>query len=919
MQSPLRPDGSEPTPDALQRPSITRDRTGSRSGSISLASPPPVDPEPAYIAASAASQIATSDHRSQTQGSFQENGDKSDPHTAVVLPASLALVNAFLDQLLFSFLASARSTSIASLRPAVSEVLKPRLAKDAINGADEELHEFLGGGDEEELSAFHNGLEPRGAWDLNLIWRRTRLRCMVYTRLGDMEEEDEESFVERERLEEATEGHHRRSRELGIVSPAAAIFLTSILEFVGEQALIVAGEAAYTRAEAKQVESAEDGTRRESMQRIVVEDADMEKIALNTTLGRLWRSWKKRVRSPSMLDARTKSRDFAPEEGFYSPASNPSSRHASFSELERMVSRPSVAEVTGGAPQSQTPPSDIDNSYTAKNAASRRSGVIGIQEYGPLVSSGGRRPSSMVLHPPRAEIMAQEPPASVLQRRRSSSLPALQPVSCVSPLSESFTTPKEAPGFFNNSFHSIHEQGKPLPEAPTANTPSVPATVATMYDGALLPDSEPNLKRTTESTKETDGMSKEEFDRQMLELVREMQSHATPDLANSERHLSSDGVDRISTAAASKEQIYNAHGATDGDQACSEKPAYQGCGRSTTEYWRGIKDASENIPSVPPQKLYKENQRGVQEIMQGESPRTASRGSFDSEYGRNWERQVPYFYHGPPASYSSHKTNATLRSGKDLATESPLLNPTIEAVPVPEAENGAPTLTPLRELVEAAHDTSDEASSLAPSHDASKSDYTSSDRFQNADVNRSRSFSSQALSQTRPASKLSDLRAQLPAVNTGTERAAVQRVIPSPVGAREPLTPVGRTSTSSNRDLRPIQTSSSGTSQVSQKLKGLVGRNSSDARRPETSRHSSEGSGSMTSDKRSLRTPNAEDAQRNFDQLIKSDETIQYTLTPQNMREMEVCEGSKVRKFSANFSRHPIHQGGTISVRTLQI
>ena len=67
-----------------------------------------------------------------------------------------------------------------------------------------------------------------------------------------------------------------------------------------------------------------------------------------------------------------------------------------------------------------------------------------------------------------------------------------------------------------------------------------------------------------------------------------------------------------------------------------------------------------------------------------------------------------------------------------------------------------------------------------------------------------------------------------------------------------------------------------------------MGRDSSDGRRPTTSRRSSEGSSSMASDKRSLRTPKADEAQRTFDQLIKSDETLQYTLTPQNMRDMEV-------------------------------
>jgi len=879
MQFSSTSDGLEPASNAAQRPIFTRDRTGSTSASTSLASPPPVDPEPAYIAASAASQIVTSDHQNQTEDWFEERGDKFGQATAVVSPTSLALVNAFLDQLLFNFLASARSTSIASLRPAVSEVLKPRLAKDAINGADEELHEFLGGGDEEELSAFHNGLEPKGVWDLNLIWRRTRLRCMVYTRLGDMEEEDEESFVERERLEERNEGHRRLSRNFGIVSPAAAIFLTSILEFVGEQALIVAGEAAYTRAESQQARTVVDGTPRDSGQRVRVEDTDMEKIALNTTLGRLWRSWKKRVRSPSTLGARAISRESARGKGVPTSNSNPTSSQASISEVDAIVSGTAVVKVKGKPHPSRSPLSDHTNRNVADNAAKTPVTRKGFQEDKPTVTPGERRPSSMVVYPPRDERLPLAPPGSIMQRRRSSSVPTFYPVPNVYPSSDVFATLNETPESFNNSSQSVHEQGKRLPAAPTADVPSVPAAVATMYDGELHPgEIDQNTKRTAGAAQETPGMSKEEFDRQMLELVREMKPRSTPDMVDLDDQVSSDVVEKTQRQTGHEERSNGAEssGAINGDQGRSAKPAGQGVDRSTIEYWRGTRDASNFHEKVE------------EKMMQGGGSRAASGDTVDNKYGRRWERQAPYFHQGPPASRQIQEPSTTSGPGKVLPIEDPVPNSTAETVRAQEADNGAPSLTPLRELMEAAHDTSDEASSLAPSQDASRPDYNPSERLQYADLPQSGSSSSRTVSQPKPASKLSDVGSQLPVVNTGTDRAAVQRVMPSPVSTREPLTPIGRTSTSSNRDLRPVQTSSSGTSQVSQKLKGLVGRDSSDAKRPGISRRSSEGSGSMASDKRSLSTPKVEDAQRNFDQLIKSDETIQYTLTPQNMREMEV-------------------------------
>lgn len=260
----------------------------------SMASPPPVSPEPAFIAASAASQIVTSDHQSQMDAWFGEENENTEANSAMVMPAALAHINSFLDQLLYGMLATARSTSIAALRPAVSEILKSRLAKDAINGADEELQDFTSGRDDDGLTAIDSGTDFTGVADLNLIWRRTRLRCMVYTRLGDLEEEDEEAYVEREHQEEAENRNPRSSedlsaQDLGLVSPPSAIFLTSILEFIGEQSLLIAGDAAYNRFHNRQA-----GALKDSSERILVEESDVEKIAFDTRLGRLWRSWKKK-------------------------------------------------------------------------------------------------------------------------------------------------------------------------------------------------------------------------------------------------------------------------------------------------------------------------------------------------------------------------------------------------------------------------------------------------------------------------------------------------------------------------------------------------------------------------------------------------------------------------------------------------
>ncbi|KAI0387157.1 hypothetical protein F5Y04DRAFT_77897 [Hypomontagnella monticulosa] len=277
--------------------SISSDRP-STIGHNLMSPPLSVTPEAVFIAASAASQIVTNDHDSHSETWYDQMGIEPSEETALVSPGALQLANNFVDQLLFNIIAVAKSTALSALRPAVSEVLKPKLAKDVINNADEELREYLGGNEVEDL-AQSPSTETPADWDLELAWKRTRLRCMVYSSLGDMEEEDEDYYMEQEHLRGESDDILS-----DIVSPAVAIFLTSILEFMGEQVLVIAGQAAFNRLRVKYEKDLKEGTRvpGEFFDRIVVEELDMERVALDRTLGRLWRSWKKRIRSPSELN-----------------------------------------------------------------------------------------------------------------------------------------------------------------------------------------------------------------------------------------------------------------------------------------------------------------------------------------------------------------------------------------------------------------------------------------------------------------------------------------------------------------------------------------------------------------------------------------------------------------------------------------
>ncbi|KAK1783415.1 hypothetical protein QBC45DRAFT_87355 [Copromyces sp. CBS 386.78] len=269
--------------------SISSDRPSTIAASF-MSPPLIVSPEAAFIAASAASQIVTNDYDSHAEAMLDQHGIEPSSEPALVSPAALQLVNNFLDHLLFNFIAVARSATLAALRPAITEVLKPKLAKDVISQADEEFQEYMGD-TEEDIP------DPSAAkdWDLELIWKRTRLRCMVYSSLGDMEEEDEDYYMEKELL-----SPQQGDQSSELVSSAVSIFLTSIIEYLGEQALITAGQAAFQRIRVKYEKELKEGLRKpgEPTEQIVVQELDMERVALDRTLGRLWRTWKKKIRSP---------------------------------------------------------------------------------------------------------------------------------------------------------------------------------------------------------------------------------------------------------------------------------------------------------------------------------------------------------------------------------------------------------------------------------------------------------------------------------------------------------------------------------------------------------------------------------------------------------------------------------------------
>ncbi|KAF2130483.1 hypothetical protein P153DRAFT_314427 [Dothidotthia symphoricarpi CBS 119687] len=292
MHRHTRSDTGDVSSRSSRTPSFSSDRP-SVASSVTFQMPSTVRPAAAYIAASVASQMVTDHVNAQLR---HEDADSEELENAVFSEPALALLNAFLDHLLFALLSAARSSSLAAVRPAIADVLKPRLARDAIEAADEELRGLLTGEeDDEDMSTPHGRTADR--WDVEKVWKRTRLRVMVYTRLGELEDEDEDRYVQQERGLSMDDDD---DDDTGLVSWAAAIFLTSVVEYVAEQTLLVAAQAAFARTAAKLHKLAQHATGDDapSFERLVIEEPDVEKIALNAALGRLWRTWRKRVRSP---------------------------------------------------------------------------------------------------------------------------------------------------------------------------------------------------------------------------------------------------------------------------------------------------------------------------------------------------------------------------------------------------------------------------------------------------------------------------------------------------------------------------------------------------------------------------------------------------------------------------------------------
>ncbi|KAL8852296.1 MAG: hypothetical protein Q9221_002791 [Calogaya cf. arnoldii] len=808
-----------PKPRSQRSSSISNDRTS--LAVVSLACPPAVEPEPAYIAPSYASRLVTGYQELISDDDEQARAATSAATNILVAPNALLLLNAFLDQLLYSILVASRSTSIALLRPAVTEVLKPGLAKDAIAEANTQLKDF--DGDNDELSAFHQELEFKAGWDLNRTWRKTRLRCMVFTEFGDLSEDEEEQWLQREDIAIGADGQHRLSRDLGVVSPPAAIFLTSILEYIAERVLFLSAEAACTRFEARQRHD-RHGLPTLSAAQLSVEVVDVEKLAVNTTFGRLWRSWKKKVRSPGITSHRRSSYEYSLRPGSSLSVSDPRSREPSVGEekdhRQTHEARPGVA--TTGNPESVQEAAAIPLPTTTYDARE----IEGLEF--PWQNSRRdmmERPHSVLLSSDSYQTLDQYddnrswgPSRELLQRNRSSSLPPVAYGQYLDPQQNLYSHPRE--GMFSNDSRA-YPPGLSRDE-------SNASAIMTMYDGAIAREegamddeqgymnnsSRPQLERydTDDQNldKGLDFLTRPSFDSDENGMDPAMLESGNPRPIDNE---SQDSTNQYPVKGNQVEIPYYSRTQPRGVEVQLDSSRMQG--HTTENVSLGNRETS-IVETQPPQTS--ENRDVVRDFPVGRAIRSYDEGNDHVPITLGASNSFGNRFDGTSHVQPAQTNGSTPRSLSKM----------------PANRAGA-------------------AASPSP-----------------------------AFPQAKPSVKLSEFRKQLPPVSTGVERASVQRVPSSPGGALE--SPVGRTSTSSSRELRHINTSGSITSQTASKSKVLGARGSSDtSRQYAISRRSSEASNTLATPL--VKTPEVDETQRSFEQLIKSDETIQYTLTPQSVRE----------------------------------
>ncbi|KAJ5638039.1 hypothetical protein N7490_007918 [Penicillium lividum] len=858
--------------DFLDAGGLTRSRSTSLSSDsrVNLMSPPSVSPPPAFISSSAASEIITSDQEFNAADFVAEDEDTGSTASALVTPAALSLLNGFLDNLLFNILAASKSTQLACIRPVLAEVLKPRLAQEVVATADEELGEYMGG-EEDEESEFRGGQEPGGDFDLARSWKLTRLRCMVYTRLGDMEEEDEDEYIAQECLGESDGAPRRFSSHVDNITPAAAIFLTSIIEHIGERALVIAGETSRSRlstklndTESQFSDDMEDHRKR--IERLVVEDLDMEKLALNATLGRLWRTWRKRRRGTTL--SRTLSRESFRRRTFSHSLVN--SRKSSIATIEEPVT-----PVEPG----QDDPAPIDPIAVPLPMGDHDIDEIEVPGYNPdMEDEVAHTMQAVVAHKVRPRSLMVVPSPSLVTRSGNS------------PMSASAV---ESPMFLHARSRSLPNHKEDLPQVSQEQAEEDEASPGQSSPkssrSARSPSKEKQLETMYEDDESTEFVDAAESIMGIAVTTENEESKEVAELSDKERMSV---VQEEETAPSVGETIASLRSRLHEDEG--------------TDSNRVSASSISEGPTKDPEVI---EGQGMREKPTLTSTIQRPKKMQSKDVSQSDAKPIIAETSGPdlPSTQSTQGVEPALALPADATIEAiktPSDSDTIEADPNKSDMKSVPEEAPLNEadFSEKPSVISSETAAISNSfpipssgqsaaesavEDLSRSEAVTPEPAATPDISRQHSTSGdsersqQSRTRRRPTPLVVTSNRSSPTLE---QRAAVQRMSGRPATSisstiQSQSKPRRSESFGSAREKRPVTAGSTTSSQVSNKLKGLMTRpaGESPSLRLRSSSDTSRASGSADS---------LENDTTDLDKLINSDETIHFTLTPRSVREM---------------------------------
>jgi hypothetical protein len=789
MYKAMRSDKTDFSPGKSTRSHSISSEVPSLPGHPMLSPPPSINPEPQYIAVSAASQLVSAE--------LEIDG-------VTISPSALAQLNSFLDHILFNILLTAKSTKLSLLRPAIYNVLKPKLGKSAISGADEELREYLEDDEDDDQGVGNSlGQEVKREFDLELAWKLARLRCMVYSRLGDLEEDDEDEYIERENLDERGGRPRRFSSHPSRVTTASAIFLTSVIEFLAEHALAYAAQATQRRSSKSRTGQASPDPTASLFfppERIVVSEADMRQLGRDSPLQKLWRNWRHQIRLPTD----PASRPISPESLMVLGHSRrASSDDVPESEMQHQLS---VAEILHETDPARIPLPMVENDVEEIENR-EQSTALGGQIMIPATESSNnrrpRRPRSLELFP-----RAINPPT---------------PTSIGAKTTSPESTARRPP--------ARHKRSNSLPLSPEL-TPRAPQSNIAFTEDHPVPASE----------------SRYEPFAQAKEVNREEVNRASSVYSRPQSAMTLSGFSRDENAPETMSTTMASMPGTYPTQATLE-PGVLDPGQDTE---RKVEDFSAE-PYVFPI----ESTSG-QEVTESSLARS-------SHEAAALDPILPARTH-PPRTSSKVTSEYTPRS---QPRPSPIIGNFPPMSKFAPGYTGIPPLAPLQENVGASRDAPAESFAIEPTTEARSFPQAYNAGFDYRDMKRqSSSKSSHHTQSSSSSSKLLGFdREQQSAMQLGSERAGVKRVYPAE-GAQDANGHASRPNTShSMKDMRP----GTANSHVSSLKQGIVGRVSMDTN----------GRGRKAS-------IDQDEKKQSLDNLIRSEETLKYTLTPQNMREMEV-------------------------------